>query len=735
MDNQVNELLNLIQTVDPGAEILAESATADVKEWIGTGSYILNAAISGSLFKGVPSGRVTVLSGESGCLPGHEIIRVYKMRESNINRESLVDELNFYHKLDDLKVDDLSDQELLNILLDHIETTLFKEIHIVDLFKDPNYSDTDCPIFIDTPDGPCLIGDKFVKPDNTIYKISTTDHQVECSAAHKVEVLDQATNKFNWVEARHLKTGSFISTKSGIQEVTDVAKHSYKRTVYDIEVLHSNHRYWAGSGISSHNCGKSFLMNGIARESQGLGYTPVIIDTENAIDNDFCRRIGVDTNNLIIKKCTTVSEMSNFVLGMCNKIEALDPADRPKIMFILDSLSNLSSDAEVENAETSNIHKQDFTKNKGLKAFFRTVTTKLGKLNIPMLISTHVYACLTEETKIKMADGSLKSVKDVQVGDSVISFDQWGEVEVPATVTDRFEYHEAKVMQIEFEDGYSIKCTVNHPLYRRQGCIFKFAKAEHLNVGDQIIISANGGKQYLKVKSIKVMEDLATVYDITVKDHHNFILENGVVSSNSIGAFFPTNQISGGSGLKYSASTILMLTAAKLDGENKENDAASKKTKADITKTGVRVTAKVDKSRFSIPTKVQFQIPFFKGMNPYVGLETFMTFENCGIARGSIVSESEYNKTKAKDKDDILPFEYDGKTMYFKPGDRARGMVVAHLGKQVPFNEFYTKEVFTDELLHKLDNEIIKPTFELPTHKSNLDIEEYIDASDSELDD
>ena len=86
-NDSLTDLLSLVQKVDPEAEILADSPTADVKEWIGTGSYILNAGLSGSLFKGIPSGRITVFSGVSGCLPANQKIKIYKMRSINSDKE------------------------------------------------------------------------------------------------------------------------------------------------------------------------------------------------------------------------------------------------------------------------------------------------------------------------------------------------------------------------------------------------------------------------------------------------------------------------------------------------------------------------------------------------------------------------------------------------------------------------------------------------------------------------
>jgi len=41
----------------------------DPDTWIDTGSYGLNYLVSNDFYRGIPMGKVTVLAGESGCLP------------------------------------------------------------------------------------------------------------------------------------------------------------------------------------------------------------------------------------------------------------------------------------------------------------------------------------------------------------------------------------------------------------------------------------------------------------------------------------------------------------------------------------------------------------------------------------------------------------------------------------------------------------------------------------------
>jgi RecA/RadA recombinase len=77
-----------------------------------------------------------------------------------------------------------------------------------------------------------------------------------------------------------------------------------------------------------------------------------------------------------------------------------------------------------------------------------------------------------------------------------------------------------------------------------------------------------------------------------------------------IGSFFPTKTGAGGSGPKYSASTILNLTKAKL-----------KKSSADTEVVGSIVSCSTVKSRFTKPnTKAKTAINFNTGLDRYYGL-------------------------------------------------------------------------------------------------------------------
>lgn len=64
-DTKMFKLLDVIDEVNPYATYLDKSTLSNIDEWIDTGSLVLNAIISGSLYKGIPVGRVIQFAGPS----------------------------------------------------------------------------------------------------------------------------------------------------------------------------------------------------------------------------------------------------------------------------------------------------------------------------------------------------------------------------------------------------------------------------------------------------------------------------------------------------------------------------------------------------------------------------------------------------------------------------------------------------------------------------------------------
>jgi RecA/RadA recombinase len=145
----------------------------------------------------------------------------------------------------------------------------------------------------------------------------------------------------------------------------------------------------------------------------------------------------------------------------------------------------------------------------------------------------------------------------------------------------------------------------------------------------------------------------------------------------------------GGTGPEYAASIVLFLNKAQL--------------KEGAEKTGIVVTAKPNKNRFAKPNPIKFHLHYTKGMNPYVGLEQYIEWEDIGITRGVIEKGEKIPKSSA------------------------RNWICKHLDETVTNAEFFTEKVFTREVLEKIDKKI-QPLFNYNTEAEDMDIEEIFDT-------
>jgi RecA/RadA recombinase len=76
IDKDLLASLNSLDDVVPYSAYLHESTLSSVNDWIDTGSMVLNALISGSLYGGVPNGRVTQFAGPSGAFKTGVVLNI-----------------------------------------------------------------------------------------------------------------------------------------------------------------------------------------------------------------------------------------------------------------------------------------------------------------------------------------------------------------------------------------------------------------------------------------------------------------------------------------------------------------------------------------------------------------------------------------------------------------------------------------------------------------------------------
>jgi hypothetical protein len=590
-----------------------------------------------------------------------------------INKELIIDELSMFAEYELSSLLEKSEEDLFKVFQSHCEK-YSEEIEIGDLFE----VERDFSFLTETPDGWQKVGDLVKKKERELLEIVTSNScKVTVSSDHKFE------SSKGWISAGDLSKNDMLLTKTGFSFVKEINKLDSPEPVYDWEILHPNHRYWAG-GISSHNTGKSFLCLNIVREAQKKGYNVIYCDTEGAIDKTSALKFGIDANKIRYQPIQTVSQFQTFVSNVVDMVKKAKTAgESPKILLIVDSLGMLSTDKELADAVKGHNAADMGSKAKELRKLFRVITLDLTAAKIPMVVTNHVY-CLTAGHKVIMADGSLKNIENIKTNDIVRT------LEGPKPVSETHSFGGQDTIKLTLENGQTIECTPNHKFMISEGWgeDESWKSANDLAPLESIVYRLEEDEitDFVRILGKEYIFGSKTVYDITIPGPHHYLLENGVVSHNTGGGYMPTKESSGGDGPIFAMSVVSFLSKAQLkDGSG--------------TKTGIVVTSNLKKSRFTIPEPVKFHISFANGMNPYVGLQDFVSWEACGIERGK------YEEVKGPDGK---------KELVFKPSASSTRWGVRHLGKTVASTQLFTPEVFTDEVLQALDEKVIKPHFQFP---------------------
>lgn len=327
----------------------------DPRHWIDTGNYALNYLISNDFYRGIPMGKITLLSGESGCLPESAKVTIrYRKKNSSLN-------------------------------VDYVE----KEVTVKEL-KDM-YASDEYDIEISSPDGYQKIVNWFDKGTLDMVEVITESQSTRCAVNHLLQRADDT-----WVMASEVSIGDELLTENGIEEVVELNTNVDPEECYDFEVNHVNHRYW-GDGISSHNSGKSFISAGsIAKHAQADGTFVVLLDSENALDEQWLSNAGVSTDDdkLLRIGVAMVDDVASIVTSFIKQYRedyGDDIENGPKVLFVMDSLGMLLTPTDKEQFEKGDLKGDMGRKAKSITALLRNLVHVIEPYNIAMVCTNHVY--------------------------------------------------------------------------------------------------------------------------------------------------------------------------------------------------------------------------------------------------------------------------------------------------------------------------------------------------------
>jgi len=145
--------------------------------------------------------------------------------------------------------------------------------------------------------------------------------------------------------------------------------------------------------------GKSYIAAGnIVKAAQQQGIFVILIDSENALDEKWLHALDVDTAedkllklnmSMIDDVARTVSDfMKDYKLEYADK----DPEERPKVLFVVDSLGMLLTPTDVDQFQKGDMKGDMGRKPKALTSLVRNTVNMFGEYNVGLLATNHTYA-------------------------------------------------------------------------------------------------------------------------------------------------------------------------------------------------------------------------------------------------------------------------------------------------------------------------------------------------------
>lgn len=145
--------------------------------------------------------------------------------------------------------------------------------------------------------------------------------------------------------------------------------------------------------------GKSFICSGnLVKNAQDMGCKVVLLDSENALDEDWLQAIGVDTHpdNLLRISVSMIDDVaktiSEFLKGYKDNYSDLEYEEMPKLVFVIDSLGMLLTPTDVAQYEKGDMKGDMGRKPKALTALVRNTVNQIAPFPIAIVATNHTYA-------------------------------------------------------------------------------------------------------------------------------------------------------------------------------------------------------------------------------------------------------------------------------------------------------------------------------------------------------
>ena len=141
--------------------------------------------------------------------------------------------------------------------------------------------------------------------------------------------------------------------------------------------------------------GKSYFCAGnIVKEAQKQGIFVVLVDSENALDETWLTALDVDTDEkkLLKLNMSMIDDVAKTVSTFMGDYREMPEEDRPKVLFVIDSLGMLLTPTDVDQFGKGDLKGDMGRKPKALTALVRNCVNMFGSHNVGLVATNHTYA-------------------------------------------------------------------------------------------------------------------------------------------------------------------------------------------------------------------------------------------------------------------------------------------------------------------------------------------------------
>lgn len=139
--------------------------------------------------------------------------------------------------------------------------------------------------------------------------------------------------------------------------------------------------------------GKSYICSGnIVRHAQEQGIYVILVDSENALDEQWLHALGVDTSDekLLKLNMAMIDDVAKTISEFMKEYKAME--ERPKVLFVIDSLGMLLTPTDLNQFEAGDLKGDMGRKPKALTALVRNCVNMFGSHNVGLVCTNHTYA-------------------------------------------------------------------------------------------------------------------------------------------------------------------------------------------------------------------------------------------------------------------------------------------------------------------------------------------------------